>query len=184
MLCLAIHPHLLQQVPSSSTAETTGAFVRESDIECLVGKNWVGSLEYLDYQSAKPVTLKCNLKVTRDKASPRTWKFALGYGDEPKANRENLVVLSQDGKSFYGDTVSSRSYKAGQHNKFTIRITTESQGTDNNKKATLRHLYTITPTSFTDQKLVEFAGESHFFQRNIYRWQARSIQTVTLKVGK
>lgn len=138
-----------------------------SDIDQLAGERWKGTLTYLDYTSNKPTTIPSSLSVTRVQAQPSAWEFAFGYSDEPQADNRNTLVLSPDGRTFAGETVLERATLPGGG----VRIVTTEQGKDDNKPATLRYVYTITPTEFSITKFVKYAGSESEIERNTYRWK-------------
>lgn len=140
--------------------------VLPADIDRLVDKPWVGKLTYLDYSSGKRTTLETSLAVTRVEGKPSSWKFAIGYPGEPKANGSSLVSISVDGRQFDGETVSERKrLKVGA-----LRIVTDRDGEDDGKPAHIRHVYLVSDTAFSIQKLVRFNGAKNFLERNRYRW--------------
>ncbi len=138
-----------------------------ADIDQLAGERWKGTLTYLDYTSNRPTTIPSSLAVTRVQAQPNAWEFAFGYSDEPQADNRNTLVLSPDGRTFAGETVLERSQLPGGG----TRIVTAEQGKDDNKPATLRYVYTITPGEFSITKFVKYADSPGEIERNTYRWK-------------
>ena len=151
---------------SSTRTATPQPIAQASDIDGLVGGTWVGSLTYLDYTSKKPYTMPSTLTVERVAGSASSWTFRLGYPDEPHANREELVVLSEQGRVFDGEAVVERATLPGGG----VRVVTETDGEDDRRPARIRHLYLVGRSSFSIQKLVRFSGEAEFIERNTYRW--------------
>jgi hypothetical protein len=148
----------------STRAQT--AKMSSSDLRPLEGIAWTGELSYLEYGSKKSVSIKSNVVVNRDSADKLKWKFAFSYPHEPNANREEIVVLTCDGKAFDGENVTERKkLKDG-----TLLIVTSSPGKDDDRDAIFRHTYTIGRNTFSIRKDVRFVGESEFFERNTYRW--------------
>lgn len=141
-----------------------------ADIDQLAGERWKGTLTYLDYTSNKPTTIPSSLAVTRVPSQPSAWEFAFGYSDEPQADNRNTVVLSPDGRTFAGETVLERSTlpPGGGGG---MRIVTTEEGKDDNKPATMRYVYLITPSEFSITKFVKFAGSSNEIERHTYRWK-------------
>lgn len=159
MFCIAM---LLFTVLASNAAAQT---VNESDLKMLEGADWVGELTYLDYGSNKKVSIKSDLKVTRN-GSGRTWEFSYIYPDEPKANGESAVSISPDGRMINGQTVIET--KRGDNG---IRqIVTTMNAEDDGKKAQFRFTYSIGRNEFSIVKEVQFAGSRNWIERNTYRW--------------
>lgn len=140
-----------------------------ADVDRLLGPRWEGILEYKDYSSGKQTTIKSTLDVTRGPAladgSP-TWEMRFGYNDEPNANSSETAVLSADGRTFRGEQVTERTLLPDG----SLRIVTEQDGTDNNRRARYRYVYVLGTTTVSVQKLVRYIGEETFFERNAYRW--------------
>ena len=137
--------------------------VSEKDMKVLEGGTWVGTLVYLDYGSGKKTEIKSNLNVA--KKSDGVWTFEYIYPDEPKANGSSEVALPDSGKTFNGQTVTSKQRRDG-----TLQIITTKDGDDNGKKATFRYTYSVTPKTFSIKKEVQYTGESEWFERNTYSW--------------
>ena len=148
--------------PSPAAARTTPA-----DLDRLIGPAWTGTLTYLDYQSGKPTLLRATLQVTRDPSqSPPVWQWAISYPDEPKANRVEPLRLSADGRTLDDEAVIERSELPGG----VVRLVTQTDGEDDGRPATLRHVYLLGPTQCSIEKRVTFPGSPESLQRNIYRW--------------
>src|SRR4051794_25702517 len=79
--------------------------ISADDLKPLEGKQWIGTLTYLDYRSKEKTSIKSNVTVTRSKSDKLTWMFDMQYPLEPKANSKNEVKLSPDGMTFDGETV-------------------------------------------------------------------------------
>ena len=137
--------------------------VSDKDVKVLEGGTWVGTLVYLDYGSGKKTEIKSNLNVA--KKSDGVWTFEYIYPDEPKANGSSEVALPDSGKTFNGQTVTSKQRRDG-----TLQIITTKDGDDNGKKATFRYTYSVTPKTFSIKKEVQYTGESEWFERNTYSW--------------
>lgn len=141
--------------------------VSQKDLKVLEGGTWVGTLVYLDYGSGKKTEIKSNLNVA--KKSDGVWTFEYVYPDEPKANGSSEVALADSGKTFNGQTVTSKKSRDG-----TLQIITTKDGDDNGKKAAFRYTYTITPKAFSIRKEVQYVGGSEWFERNTYSWTRKS----------
>ncbi len=141
--------------------------VAPSDLDRLAGGSWSGSLTYLDYTSGRSTQLRAALEVERKPGASRVWVLKLAFADEPGADGESELVLSDDGRSLDGETViERRELEDGL-----LCIVTQAEGQDDEKPATLRHVYRIGAREATAQKLVRPQGASGFFERNVYRWR-------------
>jgi hypothetical protein len=139
--------------------------VSVKDFEPAFGK-WNGTLTYLDYTSGKPYTMPANMNISPDKSITQQLVFSIEYPDEPKANGNDTLVISTDGKMLNGaKVVSMKTVNEG------LQIITEKEGVDGNesKKALLRHVYTIGKKEFSNRKEVKFQGEEKWVMRNEYK---------------
>jgi len=136
------------------------------DLQFLPG-SWKGTLTYIDYSSAKPYTMPANIDVAQ---IPQTSQFiiTLSYPNEPKANANDTFFISKNGKIFNGGLIKKiQPLKDGG-----VIITTEQQGQDgnDNKKAVLKHIYTIQKNVFINRKEVKFAASKKWLLRNEYKF--------------
>jgi len=136
-----------------------------NDLKPLEGGLWTGTLTYLDYSSGKRTSIKSNIAVAR--SGQRKWSFDFTYPEEPKANSKDDVLLSEDGKTFDGETVLEKTKLKGG----ATRIVTSRTGMDNDKPANIRHTYLISKTEFSIKKDVKPEGGSEYFERNTYAWR-------------
>lgn len=141
--------------------------VTPQDLDRLAGPPWQGSLEYLDYSSGKHVELRAALRVERKPGTGLVWLLGISFPDEPGANGTSELVLSADGRELGGEAVLERSEVAGG----ILRIVTEAQGSDDDRPATLRHVYRLGAREASSQKLVRPQGAAEFLERNVYRWR-------------
>lgn len=135
------------------------------DFKPAFGK-WKGTLTYLDYTSGKPYTMPCNITVAADKTNTKQLVYIYEYPDEPKANGNDTLVVSEDGKNINGYNVVSKSKENGL-----LKIITEKNGVDgnDNRKAVLRYSYSIGKRIFSKRKEVKFEGETSWVLRNEYK---------------
>lgn len=148
------------------TASAQSAKVSANDLRPLEGKEWVGSLAYLDYSSKRKTSIKSNITVTRSSKDKLTWVFAMKYPLEPDANHTEEVKLSPDGGSFDGETVIERTKLSNG----VLRIVTSKPGKDDGRDATFRHTYLISRSSFSFRKEVKLESTTDYFERNTYTW--------------
>jgi len=142
------------------------ALVLAADLDRLAGQPWHGSLTYLDFRSGAPTTIRSNLTVERLKTPPLSWAFRVGYADEPEKDGGETLTLSSDGHHMGGDALVERTQSA----RGMVRITTETDGEDDGRKARLRYVYRIEDQRFSLQKLVRLEGADQFFERSVFRW--------------
>jgi len=145
---------------------TTESKVTRDDLQVLTGTEWSGTLTYLDYRSNKKVSIPANLTVRSNGEDKWSWVFEYKYPDEPKANSEEIVRLSKDGKSLNGEVVLERTSLADG----AVRFVTEKKGQDNNRSASFRFIYELSAKTFSIKKEVRYEDENQFFERNEYRW--------------
>ncbi len=125
---------------------------------------WKGTLTYLDYSSGKPYTMPANLRIAKDKANDQQLVLDLEYPDEPRANGKDTLVISKDGSMIDGAVVISKETTGDKY----LKIITEKAGIDgnDNRKAIIKHIYTISRRVFISRKEVRFDGEHDFILRN------------------
>ena len=128
---------------------------------------WKGTLTYLDYSSGRPYTMPANVIISRDNNNEHQLILAFEYPDEPKANGNNTLIISNDGLQIDGAAVVSKKKTSEGF----LEIVTEKDGIDgnDNRKAVLKHIYTIGKKMFSNRKEVRFDGEEKFILRNEYK---------------
>ena len=140
--------------------------ITRDDLRVLTGAQWSGTLTYLDYRSNKKVSIPTNLTVRPNGEDKWAWVFEYKYPDEPKANSEEIVRISRNGKTLNGEVVLERTRLPDS----TVRIVTEKKGQDNNRAASIRFTYSLNAKSFSIKKEIRYEHENQFFERNEYRW--------------
>lgn len=152
-------------LPAFAFTQTT-APVTVKDFKPSFGK-WKGSLTYLDYSSGKPYIMPANITISKNNDNKRQLVLTFDYPDEPKANGKDTLVLSDDGLQIDGAVVVSKT----KDSEGTLIIITDKDGLDgnDNRSATLRHIYTISKKMFSNRKEVRFKGEEKFILRNEYK---------------
>jgi hypothetical protein len=136
------------------------------DFKPAFGK-WTGSLTYLDYSSGKPYTMPANVTISKGSDNKQQLLLAFEYPDEPKANGNDTLVISDDGLNIDGATVVAKT----KNNDGSLVIITDKEGVDGNenRSATLRHIYTVGKKIFSNRKEVRFKGEEKFILRNEFK---------------
>ena len=140
--------------------------VSVKDFKPAFGK-WKGTLTYLDYSSGKPYTMPANIIIRKDKKNDHRLILSFEYPNEPKANGNDTLVVSNDGLQIDGAMITSKEKSA----KGDLQVITEKPGIDgnDNRKAVIKHVYTIGTKTFISRKEVRFDGEETFIMRNEYK---------------
>ncbi len=163
----AIYGLLLLVIAFAVTASAQTASISARDLRPIEGKQWTGTLTYLDYTSGKRTTIKSNIVVTHSGSDALSWTFEMYYPLEPAANGKDDVKLSLDGRTFNGEAVIESTRLPGG----ILRVVTTAPGKDDNRDATFRHTYLIGKKTFSIRKEVRFDGTDEFIERNIYSWE-------------
>lgn len=159
---------LLLPLINNGQEATAEIVLSGEDLGVLLGE-WEGSLTYIDYSSNKPYTMPANLSVSQGK-NENQLSLYYTYPNEPKANSKGRISLSKDGKALNKEAVKSKqSMPDGQ-----VLITTEYSGKDNNKKAIIRNLYSISEERFVIRKEVQFENNVEWLKRNEYSFKRKS----------
>ena len=162
LVASAVEPQQAQQPPQTQQAQPPR--VEATDLDRLTGARWSGTLTYLDYRKNTKTSIPSELVVTRD--AEASWTFEYLYPREPHANGKKIVALAEQGRTLAGEVVVERAALSDG----TVRIVTESDGSDNDRPARFRHTYLLGASSLSIKKEVRGAGVADFFQRNEYSW--------------
>ncbi len=145
------------------------AQIPESAFNALVG-SWEGNLTYLDYSSGQPYSMPANVVITKLNIS-NGYLFSNQYPDEPKANSQDTVLISSDGKQINTEeVVSFTKQKEGNWEIYTEY--TAADGNDN-KPARIQHQYTLSAGTFAIQKKVKFEGSDTWILRHTYSYHKK-----------
>ena len=130
--------------------------------------NWKGNLTYLDYSSNTPYTMPADVSVKRIKLTNK-FVFSNIYPDEPKANSNDTFVISKKGTAINQEIIKSKRFLENGN----IEIVTEYLGADGNedKSATIRHIYTIEKKFFLKRKDIQFLGQTEWIKRHEYSYK-------------
>ena len=143
---------------------------RTKDFKPVFGK-WKGTLTYLDFRSGKPYSMPANITIKKTPKLADCIEFIFEYPDEPKANGRDTLVISNNGWQIDGaELIARRKLESGGR-----EIITVEKGIDgnDNKRAVLRHIYTIGPAYFIKRKEIKFEGEQNFIMRNEFKMTER-----------
>lgn len=141
----------------NSLAQTT---ISSADFKPLIG-SWTGTLNYINYSDGEPFSMPVELRIFQIEET-NNFSFYFSFPDEPDANSEETVSISDDGTMLNGEPVISKHLLEDGN----LEIATESMGTDANKPATIRHTYTIGADVFITRKYVQFVGQEEWINRN------------------
>lgn len=133
--------------------------LRSSDLTGLGGKDYAGSLTYLDYGSGDQVSLQVIANVT---VKLNCLNIAIEYPDEPQANSTNTYCISDDGSEFDGAKLISLQRLGPDF----LAFQTEMTGEDDNKPARLRQSYILSQTAITSGREVSYDDGETWIERN------------------
>ncbi len=136
------------------------AQLKLNDLDGLIGKKWTGNLTYLDYGTGRLEAIETELTVAIK--SPGIYSWVTAYPKESSHNSTEEVVISADGHSIDGETVTERTVLPNG----SLKFVTQKTGEDNNKKAKFRYTYLIGKKGFSRNKEVCYEGETTWFTRN------------------
>lgn len=139
------------------------------DLDTLIGE-WTGTLTYIDYRSNEPYTMPADVNIKKGKSEN---KFILDniYPNEPKANNTDKLVLSKDGNKINNyPIVSSTELPDG-----VIQIKTEHAGKDNNQKALIQNIITISQDKFINAKYVKFENSEEWIKRSEFNYRRKNL---------
>lgn len=139
--------------------------VSVKDFKPAFGK-WEGTLTYLDYTSGNPYTMPCNISLSPVNSNLQQLVIVYEYPDEPKANGSDTLVISVNGKMIDDEMVLVKEKKRSL-----LRVITQKTGVDGNenRKAVIRHIYTLGKKSFSIRKEVKFEGGDKWIVRHEYK---------------
>lgn len=137
--------------------------LRAGELLFATGK-WKGSLTYIDYGTKKPYTMPANFDISIPAALPGHIIVFNEYPDEPKANNYDTLLISKGGRSFGGERILDKKIVER-----TMYLLTETNGSDDDRPATIRHRYTFGPHECIIYKEVRFSKQDSFMMRHEYR---------------
>ncbi len=158
LLVLALLMHMSETVCSQTTINNF-AFMQG---------NWIGVLEYTDYQDDKS---KVQLKTTVSYAFQFDKMVSQYTYTEPDGSfvyDKGQIAMSKKGDIINFDGEKLKIVKATQQQGLLIL---EGAGEDNNKKATIRETIHYSKDSLSILKEIKYEGENQFLNRHEYRFQ-------------
>jgi hypothetical protein len=148
-------------VQSVQAAQTSAAEIA-ADLATLEGKEWSGSLSYLDYSKGTREAIAVSLKF--EPVAETSIAFAIKYPGEAQYNSRENYKWSEDGCRLNDAEIVSRTILPGG----AVEIVTESEGIDDRRMAHIRTTYAISSEQFLVRKDVKFSEDDTFFNRNEY----------------
>jgi hypothetical protein len=156
---------MLLVLPTGTLLAQDSTRINAKDLQLLTGC-WSGSITYLDYTSGKAFSMPAKLQI----AEPTANEFVLSniYPEEPKANGNDTLTISADGRSINEEMLKSVKIDPSGE---TV-IITEKLGKDgnDNKPALLRHIYSMSKTHLVIRKEVQFVGTQPWVKRNEFSY--------------
>jgi hypothetical protein len=149
----------------SSLAQTT---ISSADFIPLIG-NWSGTLTYLNYSDGTPFSMPVELRIVQTEETNK-FTFYFSFPDEPQANSEETVSISDGGTMINSEPIISKQRLEGGN----LEIVTESKGTDDELPATIRQTYIIGADVFVTRKDVQFVGQDEWLNRNEFNFKKDS----------
>jgi len=159
---LAAAKALAREAAPSDQPRDEAPLASITDFSTMLGKEWSGELEYLNYGSAERSTIPVRM-VARDMGK-RSLRYGVIYPGETHKNARNSLRISRDGTQINGNTITQRSTNA----EGSLVLVTQGKGRDDNRAADVRMTYELGANRFSIRKDVRFEG-SEFINRNVYR---------------
>ena len=141
--------------------------ITSEDLKIVIG-SWEGSITYLDYQTNKPFTMAAHLIVKQGK-SENILLLNNIYPNEPKANSSDKIKIAKNGMLLNKNVVTSREDLENGH----IKIQTEHEAKDDNKKALMRYTYIIGNDFFLIRKEVQFEEAGDWIKRSEFNYHRK-----------
>ena len=157
--CSAVPSVPLPSFGGEAPSETAASRLKTSDLTGLGGKDWAGTLTYLDYGSGERVAIPVTADIT---VKLNCLGLGLIYPGEPEANSIDEICISEDGSGFDGAPLISLQRLGPDF----IAFQTETDGTDDNKPARIRQNYILSRSAFTSGKEVSFDDGDTWIERN------------------
>lgn len=146
----------------NSLAQTT---ISSADFKPLIG-SWSGTLTYINYSDGTPFSMPVELRIVPIEET-NNFTFYFSFPDEPHANSEETVSISDNGTMLNGEPVISKHLLEDGN----LEIVTESIGTDDDEPATIRETYIIGADVFVTKKDVLFVDQQEWINRNEFNFK-------------
>lgn len=137
------------------------AKVMPSDLAVLTGDSWSGTFTYLSFgEPEQALSVPAQMSAAQD---GRVLELFLTYPEDPQANGQLDLVISDDGRMINAETLKRRVEDDGE-----LTLITEHDCYDNGRLALCEMVYRIQPRQFVIRKLVTLNGANDAFQRSRY----------------
>lgn len=146
----------------STRFSKTELAISKADFEPLLGTQWEGDLQYLDYTSGQTSTIPVSIEM--DSIDDRRIVYRLNYPQEPQYNSIERLDISRGGTRINGYPIVERRALANS----VLQITTQYRGQDNQQPADIRYVYEISNNTFVIRQMVRPDNATDFFERNRY----------------
>ena len=143
--------------------------VHVNDLKIITGDPWKGKLTYLDYSTGNKTSIPANLTVLQASGNKNIFYFLHEYPKEPKANRTDTFVISNDGKNLNEQQVIKKE-KIGN----IIKLITESSTDKDGMAKNFRYTYLLGSNLFSIKKEEKALKDTGYFTRNIYEYQRKN----------
>ena len=150
---------------NNSLAQTA---ISTADFKPAAG-SWSGTLTYLNYSDGTPFSMPVELRIVQTEET-NNLTFYYSFPDEPHANSEETVSISDGGTMLNGELIISKNLLEDGN----VEVVTESTGTDDDQPATIRQTYTIGADVFVTRKDVQFVGQEEWLNRNEFNFKRDS----------
>lgn len=147
--------------PPQGPAHDFAAKVMPADLSVLTGDGWNGSFTYLSFgEPEQELSVPAEMNVVQD---GRVLELSLSYPEDPQADGQLDLVISDDGRMINAETLQRRVEDDDE-----LILVTEHDCYDNGRPGLCEMIYRIRPDQFVIRKLVTLDGESEAFQRTRY----------------
>lgn len=127
--------------------------------------NWEGSLTYLDYGDDKTlVTLPLRVEANYSEKGVEFKYFFTEPGGRIEKRTDRFRIKKKS--IYYNGNWDVVSFEAKSLEEWTLTL--ESEGKDNNQKASFRKVVEVSTSKITIEKMVRYAGTEEYFVRNNY----------------
>ncbi|NNE05695.1 MAG: hypothetical protein HKN15_08245 [Xanthomonadales bacterium] len=138
--------------------------VSMQDFRILEGENWEGSLSYLNYGSDQRYSIPVMMAI--EILNDRSLRFSIRYPGEEQYNDSEKIRISRNGKRVDGFDLVAREDRADG----ALILTSQGSGRDDDRKADIQTVYTISANAFQIEKNIRFGQDDEFFNRNTYQF--------------
>lgn len=129
---------------------------------------WEGSLTYLNYGDDKTlVTLPLKVEADYSEKGVEFKYFFTEPGGRIEKRTDRFRIKKKN--IYYNGNWEVVSFEAKSLEEWTLSL--ESEGKDNNQKASFKKIINVSPSKITIKKMVKYAGTEEYFVRNSYLFE-------------